>query len=332
MLRIGTLGAARITPMALLGPALHIDGLWVEGLAARDQRRAQKFAHKHGIPRVCSSYQALLEDPEIDAIYIPLPNGLHCEWTIKALQAGKHVLCEKPFANNAREARAMVEAAAGTGLTLMEAFHYRHHPLMARVRELLPSLGKLSCIETRMCVPLPLFKDIRYNFELGGGSKMDVGAYSGDMLRQVAAASGDPALASNPEVVRATPVLLNPNVDRAMEVELAWPNGCQGYIRNSLWSRHLLSISLRAVGEEGELRVSNPVAPQLWHRLTLKRDGLTQREKVTGKGSYYYQLLEFQRRIVSGEGSADLGDSIATMELIDSIYEAAGMPLRGTSA
>ena len=178
---------------------------------------------------------------------------------------------------------------------------------------------------------MPFFKNIRYNYQLGGGSNMDVGAYSADMLLQVAAGSGDPALAVNPQVVRATPTLLNPEIDRAMEAEMVWDNGCQGHIRNSMWSRHLVALSLRAVGERGELSVINPVLPQVWHRLKLTLDGHTRHEKIPGRATYYYQLLEFMRRINSAEGSADLDQSIATMELIDAIYQAAGMPLRGQS-
>ena len=103
-LRIGVLGAARIVPPALLSPAKHVSDVEITAVAARDPRRAEKFARRHGIPRVLPSYDALLADPDVDAVYNPLPNGLHCLWTVRALEAGKHVLCEKPFSSNAREA------------------------------------------------------------------------------------------------------------------------------------------------------------------------------------------------------------------------------------
>src|SRR5437868_6087497 len=124
-LRIGILGAARIAPMALIRPAREVRGVVVTAMAARDAERAGAFARKHGIARVHPSYAALLEDAEIDAIYNPLPNGLHCEWSIRALRAGKHVLCEKPIAANAVEAERMASAARETGKVLMEAFHWR---------------------------------------------------------------------------------------------------------------------------------------------------------------------------------------------------------------
>ncbi len=136
-LRIGVLGAARIAPTALTRPAKQVPEARVLAVAARDPARARKFADKHDVPRVHASYDALLADPEIDAVYNPLPNALHCEWTIKALEAGKHVLCEKPMASNAREAERMAEAAEKTGLVLAEAFHYRYHPLAARMREII---------------------------------------------------------------------------------------------------------------------------------------------------------------------------------------------------
>jgi predicted dehydrogenase len=121
--RIGILGAARIAPMALLRPAKAVPGVIVAAVAARDRARAQSFATRHGIPRVHDTYAALVADPEIDAVYNPLPNSHHCEWSIRALQAGKHVLCEKPLASNAAEAERMVIAAAGSGRFLAEAFH-----------------------------------------------------------------------------------------------------------------------------------------------------------------------------------------------------------------
>jgi predicted dehydrogenase len=329
VLRIGALGAAVITPHALIKPARGLQGVEVVAVAARDCRRARTFADEHGISRVFDTYQAMLEDPGIDAIYNPLPNGLHCAWTIKALEAGKHVLCEKPLGNNADEARLMVEASQRTGLILMEAFHYRHHPLMARVRELVPALGHLKRIETKFCFLLPRFNDIRYNYSLGGGATMDVGAYTCDMLRQLALAGGDPELTGIPQVKWARARLLRPYVDRAMEAELKWPNGCSGHMVHSLWAWRLPAIKLHAVGERGQLRVLNPVTPQHGHRLWVKIGSKSHQEQVPGKTTYHYQLQEFERRIREEAASPDLQESIATMELIDAIYTAAGLPLRG---
>ena len=134
------------------------------------------------------SYDGLLADPSLDAVYIPLPNGLHAQWMLAALQAGKHVLCEKPFTSNAAQAREVAAAADGTGLVVMEAFHYRYHPLARRMSELVRSgeLGRIQRVETAMCFPLPRFSDIRYDFSLAGGALMDVGCYAVHALRLLA--------------------------------------------------------------------------------------------------------------------------------------------------
>ena len=124
--------------------------------------------------------RALIADPEIDAIYNPLPNGLHGEWTIRALRLGKHVLCEKPMASNAAEAERMAEVAGETGRCLVEAFHWRYHPLAARMKEIVDggSLGRVEHIEAHLCVPLIRPGDIRFRFELAGGATMDAGCYA----------------------------------------------------------------------------------------------------------------------------------------------------------
>jgi predicted dehydrogenase len=135
LVRIGVLGSARIAPAALMKPSRAVDGVEVGAVAARDRRRAEAFAARYGVPTVHDSYDDLLGDPSLDAVYVPLPNGLHARWTLAALKAGKHVLCEKPFTSNAAQAREVAAAADGTGLVVMEAFHYRYHPLARRMAE-----------------------------------------------------------------------------------------------------------------------------------------------------------------------------------------------------
>src|ERR1700757_3810638 len=138
-IRFGILGAARIAPDALVKAALNVPEAEVVAVAARDTKRGQEFATANGIPRVLATYDDLVNDPEIDVIYNPLPNSLHCEWSIAALRAGKHVLCEKPIASNAAEAAKMAKVANETGMILGEAFHYRYHPLADRIREIIGS-------------------------------------------------------------------------------------------------------------------------------------------------------------------------------------------------
>ena len=150
--RIGILGAARIAPQALVNPASENAEVAVAAVAARDVSRARSFAAQHNITRVHDSYEALINDPDLDAVYNPLPNSLHGRWTRAAVAAGKHVLCEKPFTANAAEAREVAELAAGTDRVVMEAFHYRYHPLTLRVEQIIASgeLGELKRVEAAM--------------------------------------------------------------------------------------------------------------------------------------------------------------------------------------
>src|SRR5512134_1625297 len=218
-IRMGVLGAAAIVPLALIGPAKAVPEAQIAAIAARDPQRAQAFARRHHIPRVHQTYSDLLADPEIDAIYNPLPNGLHAEWTIRALQAGKHVLCEKPFASNAQEAESMARVARETGLVLSEAFAYRYHPLTKRVKEILASgeLGKVQHIEAHFCFLLPSPKNIRFNYQLAGGALMDSGCYPVSLIRFLAEAE--------PKVEKARARLLSPQVDHKMSADLSFEDG-----------------------------------------------------------------------------------------------------------
>ena len=325
-LRIGTLGAARITPMALIAPARRVEGAEVVAVAARDVERARRFAAKRGIPRVHDSYAALLEDPEIEAVYDPLPNSHHCEWTLRSLEAGKHVLCEKPFTSNAAEAERVAEAAASSDRVVMEAFHWRYHPLAARMREIVQSgaLGAVRHIEVHTCFPLIVPGNIRYRLELSGGATMDAGCYAIHMLRTLAGAE--------PRVERAEARLSSPGVDRWMRADLRLPDGSTGRITCSLFSRTLLRISARVTGSEGELSVRNPTAPQLYHRLRLRAGGRTTTERLSREPSYDFQLRAFVAAV--REGAPVLtppAESLANMRVIDAVYQAAGLPLRGAA-
>ena len=323
--RIGVLGAARVAPAALIKPAAGLPEVEVAAIAARDPRRARSFAGKHGIGTVHESYESLIAAEDLDAVYIPLPNALHASWTLRALAAGKHVLCEKPLTANADEAREVAQAAAASGLVVMEAFHYRHHPLAARMREVCDSgeLGAIRSIAVSMCFPLPMFGDIRYSYPLGGGAVMDAGCYAVNCLRFLG--GGEPA------VVAATARRRGPDIDRAMSAELRFPDsGITGRITVSMWSWKLLDIRVRVVGEQGEMRVTNFVAPQMYNRLTVRTASGTHHERVRGDASYTYQLRAFARAVREGGPVATpADDAIATMTVIDEIYRAAGMRPRG---
>ena len=237
--RIGILGAARIAPSAVIKPARNSGEAQIEAVAARDRSRAEAFASKHGVPNVRDSYAALVDDPDLDAIYNPLPNGLHAEWTIAALEAGKHVLCEKPFTANTQEAEAVGAVAQRAGLVVMEAFHYRYHPLALRMREIVDSgeLGAIGRVETALCFPLPKFSDIRYRYDLAGGATMDVGTYTVHMARLLGR--------EEPDVASAEAKLRTPDIDRAMRAELTFPSGHTGRITCSMWSKWFIQTYAR---------------------------------------------------------------------------------------
>jgi predicted dehydrogenase len=322
-LRIGILGAARIAPAAIIGPATRTDTADVVAVAARDRVRAQAFATKHAIGRVVDSYEELVADPGIDAIYNPLPNGLHGRWTMAALAAGKHVLCEKPFTANADEARTVAAAHSGSGLVLMEAFHYRYHPLFTRVRELITTgaVGTVRHLEAALCFPLFSGKDIRWDLTLAGGATMDAGCYPIHMVRHLAGAE--------PEVTAARARLRSPGVDRAMEADLRFPDGVTGRATCSMLSAQLLRVSLRIEGEDGEIRVLNPLAPDRFHRLTVRNKTGKHVEHCTRRHTYDFQLDAFVRAVERGEPVVTgPDDAIANMVVIDAVYRAAGLEPR----
>ena len=322
-LRIGILGAASIAPNALITPARHNTEVEVVAVAARDPRKARDYADKHGIPRITPGYAELLADPEIDAVYNPLPNGLHGRWTLAAIEAGKHVLCEKPFTANADEARTVAKAAGESGLVVMEAFHYRYHPVARRMREIVASdeLGPIRHVEANFCFPLLKFSDIRYQFDLAGGAMMDAGCYALHWLRMLADAE--------PEITSARARLHNVAVDRAITAELTFPSGATGILRCSMLSTQVLRMSAKAIGARGEMRVFNPLAPQMGHRISVKTADGRRVEKLTRRPTYAFQLDAFAGAVLRGEPLlTPLSDAIANMTAIDAIYRAAGLPLR----
>ncbi|MGN9911291.1 Gfo/Idh/MocA family protein [Phytohabitans sp. LJ34] len=324
-MRIGVLGAARIAPAALVRPARVVDGVEVAAVAARDRGRAEAFAARHGVPVVHDSYADLVADPSLDAVYVPLPNGLHAQWTLAAMEAGKHVLCEKPFTSNAAQAREVATLADSSTVEVMEAFHYRYHPVARRMHEIVHSgeLGPVRRVETAMCFPLPRFSDIRYDFALAGGALMDAGCYAVHCLRLLA--PGQPAVTA----AKAVTLRRDPRVDRAMTAELSLPGGATAQVRTSMWSARLLRITAKVFGERGTLTVVNFAAPHMWSRFTVTVEGRRRRERFQGEATYVHQLRAFAAA-VRGEPTnlTPPADSVATMALIDDIYTAAGLPLR----
>ncbi len=366
-LRIGTLGAARITPGALIKPARHVSEVTVTAVAARDPERARRFADKHRIRMVHDSYEALIADPAVNAIYNPLPNSLHATWTLRAIAAGKHVLCEKPFTANADEAAEVAAAARASGLVVMEAFHYRYHPLARRMREVVggpaaqldragpatasPGTGPAAASSSGTgpaaasssgTGPAAAYGEIGPLRYLEASLCFPVPRFS-DIRYSYELAGGATMDAGcyainclrmlgpgEPEVVAARAKLQSPNVDRAMSASFRFPGGVLGRMTTSLWSGQLLRLDAKAVGDRGVMRVLNYLAPQRYNRLTVVADGYRRTEHVRGESSYTYQLRAFAAAVLHGDPVlSPPEDAVANMTVIDEVYRAAGLPPRG---
>jgi len=321
--RFGILGAARIAPKALIEPARRIPEVVISAVAARDSARARRFASTHRIAQAPPDYAALVRDPGIDAVYVALPNSMHCKWTVAALRAGKHVLCEKPIAANASEAEEMAAAADAAGLVLAEAFHYRYHPLAARIHELLAdgAIGRLTHLEARFSAPIPP-PDIRHEWSLGGGATMDLGCYPLNMIRYFAG--------SVPRVRAAKAITGAANIDISMEAELELAGGATAHMACSMAADAVAGAFFAARGERGELHAANPIAPHNGHVLTLRIEGRETRETVAGETTFVHQLRAFAAA-VRGEAriATDAAEGIINMRLIDEVYRAAGLSPRG---
>jgi predicted dehydrogenase len=333
-LRIGVLGAARVATYALLAPARLVPRVRVTAIAARDVDRARSFAAMHDIPHVEADYDALVRSAEVDAVYVALPAALHATWTERALANGKHVLCEKPFASNAREAERMVETAIDRGRVLVEAFHWRYHPLADRLGDLCAGdeIGKLRSIDAGFEVGVDP-SDIRYDLGLGGGALMDLGCYPVQWARFVVACrDGGTPLETVPTVARAEAVEGPRGVDVAMTAQLVFRGDVRATIQCSMAQGRPYRSWLHVRGERGELRVDNPLAPQLGHSLSVEGATGARTEQVAGGTSHGHQLERFAAAVLDAAPMPTGGaDAIATMRVIDAIYGAAGLFPRGTN-
>jgi predicted dehydrogenase len=322
-LRFGILGAARIAPRALIEPALGIEGVRVVAIAARDPRRAEAFAKQHRLAESFPDYDGLLRSDGVDAVYVALPAALHCEWSIRALRAGKHVLCEKPIASNAAEAERIAEEAERSGRALAEACHWRYHPLAEHTRAAAGEIAPLRHLDAHLTVPFQTTDDIRFVYELGGGALMDLGCYPLQWVRFLAG--------SEPEVVRARAELGPPQIDIAMTADLRFAGGLGAQVRCSMQKDLPLGAQLEVLGAGGRLLVTNPLAPHLGHELRLETRGGTRTDGVKGDSTYTHQLRAFVAWVSGGAPMpTDAREGVLNMRAIDAIYRAAGLSPRGT--
>ncbi|HEY0282154.1 MAG TPA: Gfo/Idh/MocA family oxidoreductase [Rhizomicrobium sp.] len=317
-IRIGILGAARIAPKAVIVPARDNPEFVVAAVAARDRSRAEAYAAEHGIPSVADGYAALIASPDVDLVYVALPPAAHLAACVEAAKAGKAVLCEKPFAMNAAEARAMVSAAAEAKRPLIEAFHNRFHKVMHRARAIVASgeLGPLleadAVFDTEIAYTST---ELRWIPAQGGGALMDLGCYCVHALRTLTAC--EPKVASaGCTVVR--------DVDETTFAELLFPNGLRAKLRTSMKAPKFVA-TLRLKGEKGSLDISNYLAPQMGCRFKVEVQGKTRDEAVDGPTTYDAQLANVADVMLRGAAPLTGGaDAIANMACIDAIYAAAG--------
>jgi xylose dehydrogenase (NAD/NADP) len=315
-LRWGILSTANITNKLLDSGT---DQQFV-AVGSRDGARAEAYAREKGLARAHGSYDALLADPDVDAIYNPLPNSMHVEWSIRALEAGKHVLCEKPLTRHPEDVDRVFDVAQREGRVLAEAFMWRHHPQVARARELLDggSIGDLRVIRSAFAYLQGNPDDIRLQASLDGGGLMDVGCYCVSGCRTLAGAE--------PEIVSADLIYSRPprhgGVDVSLVATVRFPGDVLALFDCGL--AYNGGAALEAVGTDGSLAFVDP-----WHGndavLELRRgDGSVERVETGPANSYALELADFEAA-VRGEQPPLLGrdDALGQARTIAAIYTSA---------
>jgi predicted dehydrogenase len=325
-LRIGILGAARIADEGIVAPARTL-GHEVVAVAARDRARAAAFAAERDIAMVHGSYADLIADPDVDLVYNALVNSLHARWNIAALQAGKHVLGEKPLTSNAEQARAVRAAARASHGRIAEGFHYRHHPVNLRLHELVTSgaLGGIRTVDLVLAIPAPPESDPRWSWELGGGATMDLGCYVLDAARWFGAWIG-----AAPQILTVDATLRAPEVDASMRVELGYRGGVTGHCAWDMDAGER-TMTWTVTGTKGSATSLAFAVPHMHNRLVVTRDGRTHEEVLGDRTSYTYQLARLAEDLLGGPPfPVGIDGSVANAELIDECYRRTGLTPRGT--
>jgi xylose dehydrogenase (NAD/NADP) len=312
-MRLGIVSTADINRKVI--PGAHAsDKIDLVAVASRDQARAEEYAAKWEIPRAYGSYEAMLEDPELDAVYISLPNTMHREWSIRSLEAGKHVICEKPFSKRPEDVEAAFDAAERAGLLLTEAFMYRHNPQTARLTELVRqgAIGDLRVVRSAFSYSLYDTENIRLRTDVEGGSLMDVGCYC---------VSGSRLLAGEPESVQGQAYVGPSGTDWVFSAVLRFPGDVHALFDcgTCLPERD----ELEAIGTEGSLFLDDP-----WHCtepvIELRRGGDVDRIELEPVDSYRLEL-ENLADAIAGEAPLVLGreDALGQARTIEALFRSA---------
>jgi D-xylose 1-dehydrogenase (NADP+, D-xylono-1,5-lactone-forming) len=311
--RLGLLSTADINRKVI--PGAHAsDKVDLIAVASRDQARAEEYAKTWDIERAYGSYDALLDDADVDAVYISLPNNMHREWSIRSLEAGKHVICEKPFSKRPEDVEAAFDAAERTGRLLTEAFMYRHNPQSAKLVELVRdgAVGELRVVRSAFSYSLYETENIRLRTDVEGGSLMDVGCYC---------VSGSRLLAGEPEAVSGQAYLGPSGTDWVFTGAMRFAGDVHALFDcgTCLPNRDELEV----IGTEGSLFLDDP-----WHAnepvIELRRDGGTERVELEPTDSYRLEL-ENLADAIAGEAPLLLGreDALGQARAIDALFRSA---------
>lgn len=318
--RWGILGASGIGDRAVIPALLASDTAELLGVASRDIEKSRRKAEQYGLPRTYGSYEELLADPDIEAVYIPLPNHLHKPWTLAAARAGKHVLCEKPIALNAEEAREMVDACREAGVHLAEAFMYRHHPRVLRMKELVDSgaIGQLRAIHGVFSFNgAANTGDIRFKAEWGGGGLYDICCYPLSAARLIVGAEPEAA------TVLAQYSPEHGGVDMMASGLVEFPGGIGLTFDGGMWTvgRNRLEVA----GSDGRIVLEKAFLPGASEDdlILINKDG-ERREGPFGVNAYVRQADQFARTVRGLEPAAyPAEDAVAGMKLLDACLASA---------
>lgn len=320
-LRWGILSTARIND-ALLNPLKVSRRNQLVAVSSRTQDKAEAYARKIKIKRAYGSYQALLADPEIDVIYNPLPNHLHAEWTIKAVQAGKHVLCEKPLALTIQEVDAISAASEKYGKVVAEAFMYRTHAQSLKVKEIVDSgkLGKVKLIHGSFTFVMTNPDDYRWNPEMGGGGLWDIGCYPLSFMRMV--------LSTEPLEVYGREVKGPSGVDEVFAAQMRFPNDIFAHFDCSI--KVPFHVFMEIIGDEGTLIIPKPFNPGAREKLFLIKGNKTETIALKGTDPYVSEVEDISDAILLDRPTrVSLADSRGNVAVIQTLFESArtGKPM-----
>jgi xylose dehydrogenase (NAD/NADP) len=311
---LGLLSTARINDF-ILAAAAGSERVDVVAVGSRAGALAEAYASEHGIPTAHGSYEALLTDPSVDAVYISLPNSLHHEWTMRALDAGKHVLCEKPYSRHPEHVEEAFDRAKAARRVLMEGYMYRHHPQTAKIRALVDegAVGQVRLVRSAFRFVLQGMDDIRASRELDGGSLMDVGCYC---------VSGSRYLAGEPERVTGEQVLGPTGVDIAFHGTMRFRDDVIAQFDCSFALPRYQRLDI--VGDEAWLLVDAPWRTDWEGELLLRHGEHMKRIEVSQADAYQLELENFADAIAGGEKALlDREDALGQARVIEALYRSA---------